>query len=79
MSKICPNIKGQGLRCAIQIYDFAKDLKLADEIEGEASIDMFISAHFYLKFVTGKTKRSNKCNLVTIKSILSWIICGPNE
>ena len=47
MSKISPNNKGQGLRCAIQIYDFAKDLKLADEIEGEASIDMFISAHFY--------------------------------
>ena len=79
VSEVCPNIKGQGLRCAIQIYDFAKDLKLADESEGEASIDMLISAHFYGKFVTDKMKRSNTCILVTIKSILSWVICGPNE
>ena len=77
--KVCPNIQGQNLSCVIQNHEFTKELQLADNSQGEANVDILIGADLYWHFVTGETKRSNTCNLVTINSVFGWVISGPNE
>ena len=77
---ICSKIKGQNLSCVIKNYDFIRQLQLADTIfNGETNVDILIGADLYWQFVTGETKRSEKCNLVAINSIFGWVISGPNE
>ena len=77
---ICSKIKGQNLSCVIKNHDFIRKLQLADtSFNGETNVDILIGADLYWQFVTGETKRSEKCNLVAINSIFGWVVSGPNE
>ena len=54
--KIFSNIQGQNLTCVISNHEFTKELQLADNSEGEASVNILIDDDLYWQFVTGKTK-----------------------
>ena len=70
MPKICSKIKGQNLNCVIKNHNFIRDLQLADTgFNSEENVDILIGADLYWQFVTGKTKRSESCNLVAINFI----------
>lgn len=69
-------VQGQYLKHAVKNYSHLTNLKLADDCEGDAPIDLLMGADQYWNLVTGGVIRGES-GPTAIHTKLGWVLSGP--